>query len=279
MKCIGIDVSKLNFTVAYPTDDAYRLATFSNDSKGIKSFITSIAERAYHCVLESTGTYSSLLVYLLQDAQVPVSMVNPKQINHFAKMMMCITKTDNLDAKLIAMYGEKMKPAIYKMASLTIQLLRQKQTLLRQYKKQLRMLLNVEESFNALPVKDIKAGKSLKRSINFLKKQIQELNLDMVTITKAEFSVQVDRLTSIKGIGNGVATALIMATGGFTYFDSAKQFAKYIGVCPSYQQSGTSIKTKGVITRHGDPELRSLLYIPLGLLFDLMHRVRNYTND
>ena len=83
------------------------------------------------------------------------------------------------------------------------------------------MLLYVEESFNALPVKDIKAGKSLRRSINFLKKQIQELNLDMVTITKAEFSVQVDRLTSIKGIGNGVATALIMATGGFTYFDSA----------------------------------------------------------
>ena len=132
MKCIGIDVSKLNFTVAYPTDDAYRLATFSNDIKGIKSFIGSIAERAYHCVLESTGTYSSLLVYLLQDAQFPVSMVNPKKINHFSKMMMCITKTDNLDAKLIAMYGEKMKPAIYKMAGLTIQLLRQKQTLLRQ---------------------------------------------------------------------------------------------------------------------------------------------------
>lgn len=52
-----------------------------------------------------------------------------------------------------------------------------------------------------------------------------------------------------------------MATGGFEYFNSAKKFAKYIGVCPSYQQSGTSIKTKGIITRHGDPELRSLLYV------------------
>jgi transposase len=54
---------------------------------------------------------------------------------------------------------------------------------------------------------------------------------------------------------------LILATGGFTYFDSAKKFAKYIGVFPSYQQSETSIKTKGVITRHGDLELRSLLYL------------------
>lgn len=233
MKCIGIDVSKLNFTVAYPTENAYRLATFTNDSKGIKKFINSIDDCDYHCVMEATGTYSSLLVYLIQEAQIPVSVVNPKQINHFAKMMLCVTKTDNLDAKLIAMYGEKMKPAIYKMSSLTIQFLRQKRTLLRQFKKQLRMLLNVQESFQALPKIDNKAGKALKKSITFLEKQIHELHLDMVAVTRAEFSTQLDYLTSIKGIGNGVATALIMATGGFTYFDSAKKFAKYIGVCPS----------------------------------------------
>jgi len=261
MKCIGIDVSKLNFTVAYPTENTYRLATFDNDSKGIRKFISSIGACDYHCVLEATGTYSTLLVYLIQEAQIPVSMVNPKQINHFAKMMLCVTKTDNLDAKLIAMYGEKMKPAIYKMSSSTIQFLRQKRTLLRQFKKQLRMLLNVQESFQVLPEIDVKASKALKKSITFVEKQIKELHLDMVLVTRAEFSMQLDHLKSIKGIGNGVATALIMATGGFTYFDSPKKFAKYIGVCPSYQQSGTSIKTKGIITRHGDPELRSLLYI------------------
>lgn len=261
MKCIGIDVSKINFTVAYPTESAYRLEVFNNDSKGIKKFITSLGDGDYHCVLEATGTYSTLLVYLIQEAQIAVSMVNPKQINHFSKMMLSVTKTDNLDAKLIAMYGEKMKPAIYKMSSSTIQFLRQKRTLLRQFKKQLRMLLNVQESFKALPKIDAKADKALKKSIMFLEKQIQELHLDIVAVTRTEFSVQLDHLTSIKGIGNGVATALIMATGGFTYFDSAKKFAKYIGVCPSYQQSGTSIKTKGIITRHGDPELRSLLYI------------------
>ena len=261
MKCIGIDVSKINFTVAYPTESAYRLQVFNNDSKGIKKFITSIGDGDYHCVLEATGTYSTLLVYMIQEAQIAVSLVNPKQINHFAKMMLSVTKTDNLDAKLIAMYGEKMKPAIYKIPSLTIQKLRQKRTLLRQFKKQLRMLLNIQESFSVLPKVDDKVNRALKKSIYFIEKQIQELNLDMIAVTRSEFSRQLEHLTSIKGIGNGVATALIMATGGFSYFDSAKKFAKYIGVCPSYQQSGTSIKTKGVITRHGDPELRSLLYI------------------
>lgn len=261
MKWIGIDVSKISFTVAYPTENAYRLEIFKNDCKGIKQFITTLHNDNYQCVLEATGTYSTLLLYLLQEAHMAVSMVNPKQINHFAKMMLSVTKTDNLDAKLIAMYGEKMKPDIYKIPSLAIQRLRQKRTLLRQFKKQLRMLLNVQESFLALPKVDHTANKALKKSIAFIEKQIQELNLDIVAVTRNEFSKQLDHLTSIKGIGNGVATELIMATGGFEYFNSAKKFAKYIGVCPSYQQSGTSIKTKGIITRHGDPELRSLLYI------------------
>lgn len=261
MKWIGIDVSKISFTVAYPTENAYRLETFKNDCKGIKQFITTLHKDNYQCVLEATGTYSTLLLYLLQEAHMTVSMVNPKQINHFAKMMLSVTKTDNLDAKLIAMYGEKMKPDIYKIPSLAIQRLRQKRTLLRQFKKQLRMLLNVQESFLALPKVDHTANKALKKSIAFIEKQIQELNLDIVAVTRNEFSKQLDHLTSIKGIGNGVATELIMATGGFEYFNSAKKFAKYIGVCPSYQQSGTSIKTKGTITRHGDPELHSLLYI------------------
>ncbi|AMP98911.1 hypothetical protein AY601_2005 [Pedobacter cryoconitis] len=70
MKCIGIDVSKLSFTVAYPTENSYRLEVFQNDSKGIKKFITSPGSDAYYCILEATGTYINLLVYMLQEAQI-----------------------------------------------------------------------------------------------------------------------------------------------------------------------------------------------------------------
>jgi len=41
----------------------------------------------------------------------------PKQIKHFSRMMMPVTKTDEKDAYMIAMYGEKMNPPIYKMPS------------------------------------------------------------------------------------------------------------------------------------------------------------------
>ena len=64
-------------------------------------------------------------------------MVNPKQIKHFSRMMLTVTKTDTKDARMIAMYGEKMNPPAYKMPSRTIMLLKQKKTIVRQLKKQL----------------------------------------------------------------------------------------------------------------------------------------------
>ncbi len=61
----------------------------------------------HHCVLEATGNYGSLLVEMLVSAEIAVSVVNPRQIKHFSKAMHHITKTDKVDAQLIALYGSK----------------------------------------------------------------------------------------------------------------------------------------------------------------------------
>ncbi|WP_347935209.1 transposase, partial [Alistipes onderdonkii] len=63
------------------------------------------------------------------------------------------------------------------------------------------------------------------------------------------------------GIGITLATALIITTGGFTYFQNAKQVSRYLGICPTYEQSGTSVNIKGHINRNGDAYTRGLLYI------------------
>ena len=70
-----------------------------------------------------------------------------------------------------------------------------------------------------------------------------------------------DLLTSIKGIGVTLAAALIVATGGFTYFDNAKQLTRYLGLSPIYQQFGMSVNVKGHINQNGDSNLRSQLYV------------------
>ena len=90
--------------------------------------------------------------------------------------------------------------------------------------------------------------------------QIESLESELADLASSEFDRQIKLLTSIKEIGITLATALIVATGGFSYFDNAKQISRFIGICPTYQQSGTSVHIKGGINRNGDVSLRSLLY-------------------
>ena len=91
--------------------------------------------------------------------------------------------------------------------------------------------------------------------------QIESLESELADLASSEFDRQIKLLTSIKEIGITLATALIVATGGFSYFDNAKQISRFIGICPTYQQSGTSVHIKGGINRNGDVSLRSLLYV------------------
>ena len=260
MTYIGIDVSKDSFVAAYPEKSGFTTKTFKNTSSGVHLFIQSLPAEC-HCVMEATGNYSMLLLYLLQQANVAVSMENPQKIKHFARAMLSTTKTDEIDAKLIAMYGEKMEPSPYKIPSETIILLKQKRTVLRQLKKQLTMMKNLQHSLSILPKQDSTAKVATEQTIKFLNKQISKLEDEITHLSNKEFKRQMDLLTSIKGIGENIASALIMATGGFTYFSSAKQISRFLGLCPTYQQSGTSVNFKGHINRNGDAHLRSQLYV------------------
>ena len=260
MTYIGIDVSKDSFVAAYPAKSGYTTKTFKNTSSGVHQFIQSLPAEC-HCVMEATGNYSMLLLYLLQQANITVSMENPQKIKHFARAMLSTTKTDDIDAKLIAMYGEKMEPAPYKIPSESIMLLKQKRTVLRQLKKQLTAMINLQHSLSVLPKQDPTAKVATEQTIKFLRKQISKLEDEITNLSNKEFKRQMELLTSIKGIGENIASALIMATGGFTYFSSAKQISRFLGLCPTYQQSGTSVNVKGHINRNGDTHLRSLLYV------------------
>jgi transposase len=261
MKFIGIDIGKSSFVAAFPTASGYQTKTYPNSVAGIKKFISAISPLEHHCVMEVTGNYGFLLLYLLHQGRIAASLVNPKQVKHFARMMMTVTKTDDKDACMIAMYGEKMNPPVYKMPSEAIIMLKQKKTVIRQLKKQLVATGNLRESLMVLPHKDHNSMQALNKTISFLSRQIESLESELANIAISEFEKQIKALTSIKGVGITLATALIVSTGGFTYFDNAKQLSRFIGICPTYYQSGTSVNIKGRINRNGDTSLRSLLYV------------------
>ena len=177
------------------------------------------------------------------------------------RVMLSVIKSDEIDARLIALYGEKMQPSPYRMRSDSILILKQKRTVLRQLKKQLVATSNLKGSMEVLPIYDSKCKKTIEKTIAFLEKQIKYMEEELASLANDEFKRQMDLLTSIKGIGVTLAAALIVATAGFTYFDNAKQLTRYLGLSPTYQQSGTSVNFKGHINRNGDPILRSQLYV------------------
>lgn len=261
MTYIGIDVSKATFTVAYSSNKSCKIATFSNDTKGIHQFIQTLSKKQHHCVMEATGNYSTLLAYLLSKAGITTSVENPYKVKNFAKTMMSTVKTDEVDARMIALYGEKINPEPYQMRSEDIMKLKQKRSVIRQIKKQLVANKNFKESMKALPFVDTACSRSIDDMIKNLEKQLKKMENDIVKVANSIYEKQMQLLTSVKGIGKTLAAALIIATGGFTLFDNAKQFTKYIGLSPTYQQSGTSVNIKGHVNRSGDPVLRSQIYI------------------
>jgi transposase len=257
---VGIDVSKDTLAVAFPTTpDVWKVSSFANSPDGIRQLKNALPSEA-HVVIEATGSYSVLLTYMLCQAKICLSVINPKQSHHFGKMQLSVTKTDESDSVLLSRYGQMVQPSIYEMDSDVMLCLRQKRTLLRQYKKQQRSLANLLHSFSPLPIKDDQVQVSLQQMLAHFQAAITTLTAEIQQLTEQHFPTQIRRLTSIAGISTTIATALIDVTGGFRQFHSAKALAKYIGVVPVVYQSGKSNITKG-ICKTGDPQLRAMLYM------------------
>lgn len=261
MSYVGIDISKDSFVVAFSSASKSKTITYQNDDKGIEKFINTLDKEQHHCVMEATGNYGVNLLYHLCEQKIKVSLINPKQSNFLSKMKLSTAKTDNKDARLLVEYGEKMNPEVYKMPSDKIILLKQKQTVLTHLIKQRTASKNQLKSLELLNKKDNLAIDMLKNNIDNLDKLIDNLEKDIVSITEEEFEKQVQLLTSIKGIGKKVATTLVIITNGFSFFENPKQLSRYIGICPTYQQSGKSLNYNGHINRNGHSTLRGQLFI------------------
>ena len=123
-----------------------------------------------------------MLVYLLSEAGITVSLENPLKIKNFARAMLSVTKTDEIDARLIALYGERMQPDPYKLRSDSILVLKQKRTVLRQLKKQLVATRNLKGSMEFFLLLDPKCKKTIEKTIAFLEKQIKAMEENITSL-------------------------------------------------------------------------------------------------
>lgn len=263
---LGIDMGKGSFVVYYPKElGEKQFREFNNDADGRRKFIDFLkvlpyAVTSFHLTMEATGSYSMPLCYELCAEGFTVYLVNPRGVKKYAQARLEIQKTDYRDARIIADYGEKMELRPFSPSSDTIVEIKQMLTVLRHLKDRLTAARNLAGNLVFFPVKGQGAGGHLQRDIEHLNSEIESLEEEIDTLARSSFNEIYGLLLSVKGIGPACASAILAATNAFENFDNARQFAKFIGVTPTRQQSGTSLNRNKGINRTGNPQLRALLY-------------------
>ncbi len=175
--------------------------------------------------------------------------------------MLDYNKTDPDDARRLALFGQFLKPKPYKAKATEQEHLRQLRATLSILLKQRTMhknrlhALNQEVSVQSLGL-DI-----CNKQIKMLDKQINQVERELQIIVNQAYKQVYNLMISVKGIGLATATALIVLVGDFSQFQSVKQLAKFLGICPTLHQSGTSGNGKRSISRSGAPYIRALLYL------------------
>lgn len=262
MLFVGIDISKRKFHAALLVNGKVEKKTADNTQAGIESFVAWLAKRAgepVHVCMEATNTFWEAVARALVDAGHTVSVENPKFIHNFAKTLNLRSKTDAVDAVLIARYAEALRPAPWQVPPAAQYELRQ-------------LLRRREELVNALTQEKnrLKSGclhpleqESLESHIVWLEAELANIEQRIRDHMRGnpELAEQAKLLSSLPGVGEVTSWTLIARLRPLDAYGSAKQVAAFVGVTPREKSSGTSVKGKARMCKIGDPVLRKLLFL------------------
>lgn len=260
---VGIDVAKGKFDVALLRQDGrYRHRTFANTCTGfagLQAWLKRQDACSAHTCMEATGTYGNALASHLHPSGTPVSMVNPACIKAFAGSELLRTKTDRVDAALIARFCRAMKPGLWQPPAPEIAEL---QALVRRLESVQQMLLQEKNRLGA-PGVSASVRRSLMRTVEALGAEIEAIQQLIAGHIEQhpELKRNRDLLASITGIGKATANVLLSETAGLS-FASARQLAAYAGLAPQAHESGSSVRGKSRISKRGNARLRKALYWP-----------------
>lgn len=269
----GLDLAKLTFQVALwgnLTFPEMRVQSFDRKRKVMKSFLAWLRAQAPEgarigLVMEATGTFAEEVASWLLDLDPTlwVAIVNPGQTSAFIKSLGFRNKTDDLDAKGLAKYGQERRPAPWERPTPEMAALKD---LVR-----VRMSLVNARTAMHLRLKDHqrtakKATDAMKKVILSLKTQIHNLDeaIEEQVAAYPEMANLVKRYTSICGIGLINATTVMVELGDLRRFPRSRQLTAFAGLSPKKWQSGTSVNGKTRLCKQGSSRVRAALYMAAG---------------
>lgn len=268
---LGLDLSKNHFTACLISLDEKFTSpskSFKRSKEGIKDLLNWLKKHNFSpsqvlAVMESSNNFWERMFFLLVEAGIQTSVVNPRLIKDFARSLNLRAKTDKLDAKVIALYGARMKPRVLnpervrKYGQLK-NLLRQRKSLLEERVRLDNMIFSMKESvfINERAIEELeKARTAVEEAIRQVEHEIEEL-----VRGDEELSRQVEVLDGIPGVGRINGLTLLVESGGFEGFSGVKGLASYAGLAPSVHESGKRRYRSGR-TWGGNAWMRKALYM------------------
>lgn len=259
---LGIDIAKAKFAAALLRPDGkIRHKSCANTPTGCADLAAWLQRQQVtrvHATLEATGTYGEALAIWLHDAGHVVSVVNPSIIHAYARTQLARSKTDRIDAELIARFTASHQPAPWTPPAVEI---RQLQALVRRLDALQGMRTQELNRLAAgVTVADVRASiETVLASLDAQIAHVQQLIRDHLD-RHPGLRAQRELLTTIPGIGEATAAVLIAELFDKRYA-SARQAAAFAGLVPRLVESGT-LRGRSRLSKIGPGRVRKALYMP-----------------
>jgi transposase len=230
---VGIDISKDRLDVHIrPGGEAF---TVARDGKGVEELVARLSGlSAELVVMEATGGFEALVAAALADARLPLAVVNPSQIRHFAQAIGKRAKTDPVDAAVIAHFAEAVRPQPRALPDQAQDLLAELSSRRRQL---IEMLVAEKQRRNLASGKRVR--KSLDRHILALERELKAVDNDIDTLIRGSpvWREKENLLTSVPGIGNTIARTMLAVMPELGTLQR-RPIASIAGLAPFTRQSG-----------------------------------------
>jgi transposase len=233
MSFVGIDVSKDRLDVHLsPAGERW---TVARDGAGLDALVARLAEAGPLLIgVEATGGYETVVAAALGGAGLPVVVVNPAQVRHFAQALGKRAKTDPLDAEMIARFVEATRPPVRPLADADQQMLID---LVARRRQIIAMMVAERQRLGRTAQRRLQL--SIERLLAALQKELSDLDgaIDEAVRGSAVWRATEDLLTSIPGIGPATARTLIAEMPELGQLDR-RRIAALAGLAPWTRQSG-----------------------------------------
>lgn len=271
---VGIDVASDKLDVrlgAISTRDQMNFSpskTFSNHSQGfhrLMEWVQTHVEDTENVwfVMEATGVYYEELAYFLHKAGFQVCVLVANRAKHYAQSLPVKSKTDAIDARILARYGLERSPRAWDPACeqlRRIKLLVRERHQLKKQRTQLKNRLHAAHRRWQHPDSSLKRLTDHIERINDYLRQIGQ-ELDRLWRSDQQLSEAIKRIAQIGGVGRKTVLEIIAETNGFALITNRNQLASYAGLDVMLDQSGTRVgATK--ISKQGNVYIRQTLYMP-----------------